>query len=114
MNIETRFNCVDFFTYEIKDLIFRQLQQKTLLNCREVSKSRKQTAEYDDIWKSKLKNQKYWKYYNDDSETDSWYEIYKERYLLDLNWKNDKFTTHILYTYIHLIHFYYTHNPRGL
>ncbi len=29
-----------------------------------------------------------------DSETDSWYELYKERYRLESNWKNDKFPQH--------------------
>ncbi len=79
---------------EISQIIFLGLAPKTLLNCRRVSKSWKQIADNDYIWKSKFEDQKSWKYYkiDDDSETDSWYELYKERYLLKLNWKNDRFT----------------------
>ncbi len=29
-------------------------------------------------------------------ETDTWCQLYKERYLLESNWKNDKFTKHEL------------------
>ncbi len=29
----------------------------------------------DNIWRSKFQEQKYWEYYNDDLETDSWYEL---------------------------------------
>ncbi len=96
MNLENRINFINYFPCEINGLIFRKLSIKTLLSCRELSKSWKQTVEYDGIWKSKFEDQKYWKYFNDNSETDSWYELYKERYLLDLNWKNDNFTAHIL------------------
>ncbi len=81
---------------EISEIIFLDLPPTTLLNCRKVSKSWKRILDNDVIWRSKFQDQKSWKYYNDDSETDSWFELYKERHLLELNWKNDKFTKHKL------------------
>ncbi len=75
MCLETRIDFVDYFPDEINDLIFKQLSSKTLLNCREVFKTWKQVADDDDVWKSKFKDQKDWKYYNDDAETDSWYKL---------------------------------------
>ncbi len=96
MNFETSINFVDYFPYEINNLIFKEMRPKTLLTCKGVSKSWKQIAENDYIWKSKFKDEKSWEYHNEDSETDSWYELYKERYLLEYNWKNDIFTQHKL------------------
>ncbi len=95
-DLDTTIDFVSNIPYEISQIIFSNLSTTILLICRRVSKSWKQIAENDNIWRSKFQNQKNWKYYNDDSETDSWYELYKERYLLELNWKNDKFTKHKL------------------
>ncbi len=81
---------------EISEIIFLDLPITTLFICRRVSKSWKQIVEKDDIWRSKFQDQKYWKYYHDELETDSWYELYKELYLLESNWKNGKFTKHKL------------------
>ncbi len=85
MDLETRINFVDYFPDEMNDLIFRNSSPKTF-NCRGISNSWKQIADGDDIWKSKFQEQESWDY-NRDSETGSWYELFKERYLLDLNWK---------------------------
>ncbi len=63
---------------EISEIIFLDLPLTTLLNCRKVSKPWKQLVEKDDIWKSKFQHQKYWKYNNDKSEIDSWYQLYRE------------------------------------
>ncbi len=43
------------------------------------------------MWRSKFQDQEYWEYYYDDLETDtdSWYELYKERHLLELNRKHE-------------------------
>ncbi len=71
---------------EILEIIFLDLPPTTLLICRSVSKSWKQIVANDNIWKSKFQDQKSWKHYNEDSKTDSWYELYKERYLLESNW----------------------------
>ncbi len=76
---------------EICEIIFFHLSLTTLLYCRRVSKSWKQIVDNDNIWRSKFKDQKSWKYYNHDSEIDSWYELCKNRHLLELNWKNDNF-----------------------
>ncbi len=46
-------------------------------------------------------------YYGDDSETDSWYELYKERYFLELNWKNHKCISHTLSGSSNVIHCLY-------
>ncbi len=82
---------------EIFELIFLNLSSTTLLECRRVSNSWKEIADNDNLWRSNFRDQKYWKYNNDDSETDSWYELYKERYLLELNLKNDKYLKYKLY-----------------
>ncbi len=95
-NLETTIGFVSDLPNEISQIIFSDLPPKTLLNCRRVSRSWKLIAENDNIWKSKFQDQKYWKYYNDDSETDSWYELYKERYILEKNWINDRFIQHKL------------------
>ncbi len=95
-NLQIKIDYVSDLPVEISEIIFSYLPPKTLLNCRRVSKSWKQIAENDNIWKSKFQDQKYWKYYNDESKPDSWYELYKERCLLELNWKNDIFTEHKL------------------
>ncbi len=87
----TTINLVSYLPNEISEIIFSDLPPTTLLSCRRVSKSWKNRIDNDDIWKSKFQDQKSWKYYNDDSKIDSWYELYKERHLLELNWKNDKF-----------------------
>ncbi len=96
----TRIDFVPDLPYEIFDIIFSDFPIKTLLNCKRVSKLWKQIFENDRIWRSKFQ-QKSWKYYNDDSETDSWYELYKERHLLELNWKNGTFTQHRLSGHSH-------------
>ncbi len=70
-NLKITLDSVSDLPYEISQIIFIELSPKTLLNCRRVSKSWKHIAENDDIWKSKFKDEKYWKY-NNDSETDSW------------------------------------------
>ncbi len=90
-------NLIDFISdlpTELSIIIFLHLPPTYLLNCRRVSKAWKKIVENDNIWKSKFNDEKSWIYYNDDFETDSWYELYKERYLLDLNWRNDKFIQH--------------------
>ncbi len=97
-NFQTTLDFVSGLPDEISEIIFTDLLPTTLLNCRRVSKSWKQMADNDNIWRSKFQDQK-WKYYNDDSETDSWYELYQERYLLESNWKNDQFTQHKLSGY---------------
>ncbi len=95
-DLQIEVNFVSDLPNEISEIIFLDLPPKTLLNCRRVSKSWKHIVDNDYIWKSKFLEQKSWKYYNDDSETDSWYELYKYRYTLKLNWKNDKFTQYKL------------------
>ncbi len=93
---ETEIDFVDYFPDEINVLIFKQLRPKSLLNCRGVAKPWKQVADDDDIWKTKFQDHESWEYNNDDLEIDSWYKLYKERYLLDLNWKSDNFIQHKL------------------
>ncbi len=92
--LETKIDVISDLPNEISEMIFLDLSPTILLNCKIVSKSWKQMVGNNNIWKSKFKDQKSWKYNNNDSETDSWYELYKERYLLELNWKNDIFTIH--------------------
>ncbi len=95
-NLEIATDFVSDFPDEISEKIFLDLPPTTLLNCRRVSKSWKQIVDNDYIWRSKFQDQKFWTYNNEDSETDSWYELYKERYRLELNWKNGIFTKHRL------------------
>ncbi len=101
-NLHFTIDIVSDLPYEIYEIIFLDLSPKTLLNCSRVSKSWKQMAENDNIWKSKFQDEKSWENYsNDNSPPDSWYELFKERYLLESslleqNWKNDKFTEYIL------------------
>ncbi len=95
-SIETKINFVYDLPYEISEKIFSNLLPvTTLLNCKRVSKSWKQIVENDNIWRSMFQDQKSWKYCND-TETDSWYELYKDRFLLESNWKNGIFTQHKL------------------
>ncbi len=94
-NLETTTDLVSDLPNEISEMMFLDLPVTTLLDCRRVSKSWKQMAEYDNIWRLMF-YQKSWEYYNNDSETDSWYELYKERHLLELNWKNGEFRQHAL------------------
>ncbi len=90
-NLETTIDFISDLPDEISEIIFTDLPPTALLNCKRVSKSWKQIVENDDIWRSKFQHHKSWKYYNEESEIDSWYDLYKERYLLEINWKNDKF-----------------------
>ncbi len=96
MSLQKNIDLVSDLPDEIFELIFSDLPLTALLICRRVSKSWKKIAENDSIWRPKFQDQISWRYYNYDSDTDSWYELYKERYLLDLNWKHDRFTQHKL------------------
>ncbi len=89
-NPETTIDPVYILPNEIFEVIFSDLPITTLFICRRVSKSWKHIVEDDGIWRSKF-HQIYWEYHNDDGETDSWYELYKERHILESNWKNGKF-----------------------
>ncbi len=60
-------NTTDF----LSEIIFSNLQLKTSVTCRRGSKSWKQIVEDNDIWRLKFQDKKSWKYYNDNSETDS-------------------------------------------
>ncbi len=56
-NIEKTTDFVSDLPNEIFEIIFLDLSPKTLLNCRSVSRSWKQIAENDNIWKSKFQEQ---------------------------------------------------------
>ncbi len=90
LNITINIDFVSYLPNEISEKIFCDLPPKSLLNCRRISKSWKQIIDNDYVWRTMFQQQKTWKYYNV-KEIDSWFELYKNRYLLQLNWKNDNF-----------------------
>ncbi len=56
-NLKTPIDFVSHLPDEISEIIFSNLPTTSLLNCRGVSKSWKQIAENDDIWRSKFQRQ---------------------------------------------------------